>query len=457
MNIVVLDSYTENPGDLCGEDCKSIWNEYHRISDHSQYRMGSEREQGPSDGHCRRKPEKLSGRDTGQCGEFMKVVVVIDSFKGSLSSMEAGNAAAEGIKRVFPDARIDVCPLADGGEGTVDTLVSGLNGTIREIAVTGPLGEPVLCRYGILSDGLTAVIEMAGAAGITLVPPSRRNPLYTTTCGVGEVIKDAIETGCRRFIIGIGGSATNDGGIGMLQALGFLFTDAEKHPVLPGARGLESLDAIDVSRALPSLAECEFHIACDVKNVLCGPQGCSAIFGPQKGADPAMIRDMDRWLSHYADLAATVSDRADPDYPGTGAAGGLGFAFRTFLHGSLEPGVNLILQETGLEEKLSDADIVVTGEGCLDRQTVMGKAPVGVAALARKYGRPVIAFSGCVRGDAGICNEYGIDAFFPILRDVVTPEEAMAKANSFRNMADTVEQVFRLMKKTGSLRKNGYP
>lgn len=375
----------------------------------------------------------------------MKAVIAIDSFKGSLSSMEAGRAAAEGIRRVFPGAQIEVCPLADGGEGTVETLISGMGGSIRTITVTGPLGESVNGRYGILRDGFTAVMEMADAAGITLVPDRYRNPLYTTTYGVGETIRDAVRSGCRKFIIGIGGSATNDGGAGMLQALGFDFLDEEGQPVACGAQGLEKLACIRTEHAMTELRECKFHIACDVKNVLCGSEGCSAVFGPQKGADEDMIRRMDGWLSHYAVLAASVCGKANAEYPGAGAAGGLGFAFLTFLNGVLEPGAELILRETKLEEKLKDADIVVTGEGRLDRQTIMGKAPVGVAALAKRYGKKVVAFSGCVTDDARICNDHGIDAFFPIVRGAVSLEEAMDRENAFRNMADTAEQVFRLI------------
>ncbi len=378
----------------------------------------------------------------------MKAVIAIDSFKGSLSSQEAGQAAAAGIKRVFPDAVTEVCPLADGGEGTVETLISGMGGTIRYLSVTGPLGESVTGRYGVLEDGVTAVMEMADAAGITMVVPEKRNPLYTTTYGVGETIRDAVKEGCRKFIIGIGGSVTNDGGVGMLQALGFEFLDGAGKPVAFGAQGLEKLVCIGTGHAMEELADCEFHIACDVKNVLCGPEGCSAVFGPQKGADDAMIRQMDAWLADYAALAAAACEGevVDPDHPGAGAAGGLGFAFRTFLHGSLEPGVELILRETKLEEKLQDADVVVTGEGRLDGQTVMGKAPVGVAALAKKYGKKVVAFSGCVTEDARACNAHGIDAFFPIVRGAVSLEEAMDRENAARNMTDTAEQVFRLMR-----------
>lgn len=374
----------------------------------------------------------------------MKVVVAMDSFKGSLCSMEAGQAVAEGIRRCKPDAQVWVRPLADGGEGTVDALVSGMQGTIRQIAVTGPLGEPVTCAYGMLSGAKTAVVEMSGAAGLTLVPVERRNPLYTTTYGVGEVIKDAIGQGCRRFVVGIGGSATNDGGVGMLQALGFGFLDAQGRQIPYGAAGLEKLAVITDEGVLPELAECEFRIACDVTNVLCGETGCSAVYGPQKGADAAMIEQMDGWLAHYAALAGNVSEKADVNYPGTGAAGGMGFAFLTFMNAVLESGIRIVLEETALEQYVKDADVVVTGEGRLDGQTAMGKAPVGVAKLAKKYAKPVVAFAGGVTKDARKCNQCGIDAFFPVLRQITTLEEAMQPEQATANLTDTAEQVFRL-------------
>ena len=375
----------------------------------------------------------------------MKAVIAIDSLKGSLSSMEAGYAAADGIRRVHgQDAEIIVRPLADGGEGTVEALVSGMNGIIQNVMVTGPLGTPVNCEYGIIESSHTAVIEMSGAAGITLVPDEKRNPLYTTTYGVGEVIKDAISKGCRRFIVGIGGSATNDGGIGMLQALGYGFLDKEGKQVPFGAVGLESLTAITADHVLPELSECTFRIACDVTNPLCGSNGCSAVFGPQKGADAVMIKRMDTSLASYAALCRKTFPNVDAEFPGTGAAGGLGFAFQTFLSASLEPGIQIILDETRLRDDVRDADLVITGEGQLDGQTVMGKAPIGVAKLSKEYGKPVLAFSGCVTKDASTCNAAGIDAFFPIMRSVVSLEEAMDVKNAAENMADTVEQAFRL-------------
>lgn len=376
----------------------------------------------------------------------MKAVIAIDSLKGSLSSMEAGYAAAEGIRRVHgQDAEIIVRPLADGGEGTVEALVSGMNGIIQNVMVTGPLGTPVNCEYGIIESSHTAVIEMSGAAGITLVPDEKRNPLYTTTYGVGEVIKDAISKGCRRFIVGIGGSATNDGGIGMLQALGYGFLDKEGKQVPFGARGLEVLEEITDTYVLPELAECEFRVACDVTNILCGEEGCSAVFGPQKGATPSMIMQMDKWLEKYAALAEKKCTKVNANQAGTGAAGGLGFAFLSFTNAVLESGIKIVLEETSLEKYMENADIVITGEGRLDGQTAMGKAPVGVARLAKKHNIPVTAFAGSVTKEAIACNQNGIDAFFPILRGVTTLEDAMKPENAKANMADTVEQVFRLL------------
>ena len=421
----------------------------------------------------------------------MKAVIAIDSFKGSIDSIEAGEAAAKGIHIVYPNAKTLIYPLADGGEGTVQAMAKGLGGKLEQVEVTGPLGDRVICEYAIVenkdgkadsieenfSNGLTAVIEMAGAAGITLVPPDQRNPLHTTTYGVGEVIKDAVSKGCRNFIIGIGGSATNDGGIGMLQALGAEFLDKCGKQVPFGVLGVEKLASINCENMLPVLKECNFRIACDVDNPLCGEKGCSRIFGPQKGATPEMVEKMDLWMERYAKLTAQyfedrnksteiMKKREATDvsfaksrynlsehiynstYPGCGAAGGLGFAFRAFLHGSLEPGINIVLEQIGIEAAIKDADIVITGEGRLDDQTVMGKAPVGVAKLAKKYDKPVLAFSGCVTEEANACNEAGIDAFFPILRQVTPLEEAMKPENAKKNMSETVEQVFRVLKLT---------
>ena len=375
----------------------------------------------------------------------MKAVIAIDSLKGSLTSLQAGDAIREGIIRVYKDAVVQVRPLADGGEGTVEALTVGMGGELQTVNVTGPLGKKLDAQYGILADGITAIVEMSAAAGITLVEDTQRNPLYTTTYGVGEMIRDAIAKGCRHFIVGIGGSATNDGGIGMLQALGYGLLNEAGKQVAFGAQGLEELTSITTDGVIPELKDCFFRIACDVTNPLCGEKGASAIYGPQKGATPSMILQMDKWLKNYAKLAQGVNPVADREVPGTGAAGGLGFAFLSFTNAVLESGIKIVLEETRLEDFVKDADIVITGEGRLDGQTVMGKAPIGVAEISKKHGKPVLAFAGCVTPDAVACNEHGIDAFFPILRGVVTLQEAMDSANAHKNMADTVEQVFRLL------------
>ncbi len=379
----------------------------------------------------------------------MKVVVAIDSLKGSLSSLEAGEAIKSGVLKAMPDAEVCVRPLADGGEGTVEALALGMGGELKTVEVTGPLGEKVNCLYGILEESKTAILEMSGAAGITLVADEERNPLHTTTYGVGEVIKDAIANGCRHFIVGIGGSATNDGGIGMLQALGYGMLDKDGNQVPFGAKGIKEIVTITDDQVIPELKECSFRIACDVTNPLCGERGCSAVYGPQKGATPEMVKEMDAWLSDYAKLVAAKYEKADAEYPGTGAAGGMGFAFLAYTNAVLESGIKIILEETKLEDYVKDADIVITGEGRLDGQTAFGKAPIGVAKIAKKFDKTVLAFAGAVTKDAVVCNEHGIDAFFPILRRIQTLQEAMTPEIARDNMVTTVEQVFRLINVRG--------
>ena len=375
----------------------------------------------------------------------MKVVIAIDSFKGSLSSLEAGEAVREGVLKADGSAKVVIRPLADGGEGTVDALAIGLGGEMIEAEVTGPLGESVKAKYCIVK-GSTAVIEMAQAAGLPLVPEELRDPLFTTTYGVGELILDAIRRGCRSFIVGIGGSATNDGGTGMLSALGFEFLDKNSEKIALGARGLETLASVSAENVIPELGECSFRVACDVNNPLCGERGCSAVYGPQKGATPESVKIMDGWLGKYAETARSVFPNADPNYPGAGAAGGLGFAFKTFMNASLESGIGIILDETELEKHIADADVVVTGEGRIDFQTAMGKAPIGVAKLAKKHGKRVVAFAGCVTADAEECNNHGIDAFFPIIRGITTLDEALDRDNAYSNLRAAAYQVFRLIK-----------
>ena len=350
----------------------------------------------------------------------MKVVVAIDSFKGSLSSMEAGQAIEEGVKCVYQNAEVVVRPLADGGEGTVEALVEGMGGIFVTKEVTGPLGKKVEATYGIieLKDDLSksAIIEMSAAAGITLVPEDSRNPMNTTTFGVG-----------------------------MLQALGYDFVTREGKTISYGGNGLRELASIKETNVHPTLKECTFKVACDVTNPLCGENGSSAIFGPQKGATPEMVQELDQLLLHYAELSKSINSYADRFYPGTGAAGGMGFAFLTYTNATLESGIQIVITETKLEELIATADVVVTGEGRLDGQTALGKAPIGVAALAKKYQKKVLAFAGAVTPDAKECNQHGIDAFFPILRGVVTLKEAMNKEVAHQNMVDTVEQVFRVV------------
>ena len=372
----------------------------------------------------------------------MKVAIAIDSFKGSLSTFEAGRAIEEGIKKVYSDAKVKITPMADGGEGTVDAIVSAAGGEMQKVKVHNPLGKIIESSYGIVDK--TAIIEMSAASGITLISESERNPLNTTTYGVGELIVDAIKKGCRKFIVGIGGSATNDGGIGMLSALGFEFLDKDGKQVSCGAKGLKEITSIKKDNVLTELSECSFLVACDVKNPLCGENGCSKIYGPQKGATPEMIKNMDLWLENFAELTKGINPESDKDFPGAGAAGGLGFAFLSYMSGELKSGVELVIKETNLEESVKDADIVITGEGRLDGQSYMGKAPVGVAMLAKKYDKPVIAFAGGVTEDAVKCNDYGIDAFFPILRTPCSLDEAMD--NAYINLKNTAEQVFRMIK-----------
>ena len=374
----------------------------------------------------------------------MKVVVAINSLKGSLSSMEAGLAIKEGVLAAQPDAEVIVKPLADGGEGTTDALIEGMNGERIDLTVTGPMHTPVDAYYGYLRETNTAVMEMASAAGITLVPDKEKNPLLATSYGVGEMIIDAIQRGCRNFIIGIGGSITNEGGIGMLKALGVRFLDEKGEDAGEGGQALAKVACIDLSGLNPLLKECHIQVACDVNNPLCGESGSTYVYGPQKGVTEDMKKTLDEAMAHFARVTSESLENDYMNTPGAGAAGGLGFAFLAYVGATLTPGIELILDAVGLEDELSGADVVVTGEGRLDFQTAMGKAPVGVARLAKKYNARVVAFAGSVTKEATACNKEGIDAFFPILRGVCTLADAMDPVNARNNMIATVEQVFRL-------------
>lgn len=377
----------------------------------------------------------------------MRIVIAMDSFKGSISSVEAGEVLKKAILDRYPDDIVKVYPLADGGEGTVDALVQGLHGSVVPVMVTGPLGTPVKSRFGYLPQTKTAIIEMADASGLPLVPTSRRNPLRTTTHGLGELILAGLDKGCRHFIIGLGGSATNDCGLGMLTALGFRFltADGAKAGIMGG--DLAKVAHIDAAEADKRLAECRFEIACDVKNPLTGPEGCSYIFGPQKGATPAVVKRMDEDIEHFARLAEAALDREGRNLAGAGAAGGLGFAFHTFLQGELKPGIDLVLTAIGIEKGLKVANVLITGEGRMDAQSAMGKAPVGVAQLAKKCQKDclTIALCGAAMRDVEKVNQHGIDAYFPILHEPMTVEQAMERSVTESNLRQTAQQIFALL------------
>lgn len=374
----------------------------------------------------------------------MKVVIAIDSLKGSLTSMEAGRAIKEGILNVLPDTEVIVKPLADGGEGTTEALAEGLGGEMVYVDVHGPLETNVKAGYGLIGETKTAIMEMAAAAGIILVGKDKR-PLDATTYGVGQMIRDAIGRGCRNFIIGIGGSATNDCGIGMLTALGFEFLDKDGKAVGIGAGALKDVALIKTDKAVPELKECSFKIACDVNNPLCGTNGATYIYGPQKGVTEELRDDLDAALGSFAKVTKECLGTDFELSEGAGAAGGLGFAFLSYLSADLQPGIELVLDAVDMEKTMEGADLVFTGEGRLDYQTAMGKAPVGIAKLAKKYGAKVVALAGAVIEGAEKCNENGIDAYFPIIRRIITLDEAMDAENAKQNMIKTTEQIMRLI------------
>ena len=374
----------------------------------------------------------------------MKVVVAIDSLKNSLTSVEAGRAIEAGVRKAYGGHPVQVIvkPLADGGEGTVEALVDGLDGELRYVGVQGPLGEAVSYLPGMEA----AVIEMAGAAGLGLVPAEQRNPLYTTTYGVGQVMAQAIEAGIRHFIIGLGGSSTSDCGVGMLQALGYIFRYAQGKPIGLGGQEVGRIASVDDSQVLPALKDCTFDVACDVTNPLFGNWGAAYIFGPQKGASPQDVKVLDDASRSFAAVTRTYTGHDFSQTAGAGAAGGMGFAFLAYLHGRLRSGIQIVLDSIRLAEAVKDADYVITGEGRLDAQTAMGKAPIGVAKLAKQYGAKVIALAGCTTADAAECNQQGIDAFFSIVDKAMPLEEAMNKETVLRNMTNTAQQVFNLIR-----------
>ncbi|EFM09610.1 glycerate kinase [Paenibacillus curdlanolyticus YK9] len=376
----------------------------------------------------------------------MKVVIAIDSFKGSLTSGQANEAAAAGVRDACPEAAIVTVPLADGGEGTVEALVRATAGQLVTLTVTGPLGKPLAASYGLLSDGRTAVIEVAAACGLTLVPPAERDPLKTTTFGVGELIADALSRGCTELIIGLGGSATNDAGIGMLQALGYSFRDTRGLEAAHGGAALTGIAAIDQSSAHPLLAHARIRVACDVDNPLHGPEGAASIFAPQKGASAEAVEQLDRGLAHFAALIHDQLGRDVQRIPGAGAAGGLGAAFAGLLGATLTPGAPLVLEAAGFDRLLEGSDFVITGEGRLDGQTARGKAPLAVARAASGHGIPVIALAGDVAPQAAELAALGITAAFSIVSGPASLEQAMSPAVAQDGLRRTTKELFRLLR-----------
>ncbi|MGB9661934.1 MAG: glycerate kinase [Moorellaceae bacterium] len=373
-----------------------------------------------------------------------RIVIAPDSFKESLDAPQVAAAIAAGIKRVLPEVETVEVPLADGGEGLTTTLVAATGGKLMTATVTGPLGEPVTAKWGILGDGRTAVIEMAQASGLPLVPKEKRNPLYTTTYGTGELIRQALEEGCRRLIVGIGGSATNDGGAGMAQALGVKLLDQSGQDIPWGGIGLERLARIEMQDLDPRVKEAEILVACDVDNPLCGPRGASAVYGPQKGATPEMVRRLDAALAHLADIIARDLGLQVRDLPGAGAAGGLGAGLVAFLGATLRRGIELVMEAVNLEGVLAQgADLVITGEGEINGQTAHGKVPVGVARLASKYGIPVVALVGSIGEGAHAVFDHGIQGFMSIVPRPVSL--AFCLENAAILLTEAAERMMRLL------------
>jgi glycerate 2-kinase len=373
---------------------------------------------------------------------MMKIVIAPDSFKESMTALEAAQSIKKGMKAVFPDAEYQLLPMADGGEGTVQSLVDATGGTIRERSVTGPLGETVQAFFGILGNGKTAVIEMAAASGLHLVEPAKRNPLLTTSRGTGELIRAALDEGVSHIIVGIGGSATNDGGVGMMQALGGRFLDEKGEEIGPGGGALSTISSIDLSLLDPRLDSVKLEVACDVTNPLTGPTGASAIFGPQKGATPDVVMKLDGNLAHLASITVGGSEVAS--IAGTGAAGGLGFALLAFLKAELNRGIDIVLKAVNFNDKVNDASLVITGEGRIDGQTIYGKTPIGVAKSAKVYEIPVIGIAGSLTEDSSVVYEHGIDALFSIVPGIIELNEAFSQApqlleRASRNMASVLK------------------
>ncbi|WP_217540284.1 glycerate kinase [Vibrio metschnikovii] len=382
----------------------------------------------------------------------MKIIIAPDSYKESLTAMEVATAIENGFKQVFPNAKYLKLPMADGGEGTVQSLIDATGGSIFTTSVTGPLGEQVDGFYGLMGDGKTAVIEMAAASGLHLVAPELRNPMKTTSYGTGELIKAALEHGVEQIIIGIGGSATNDAGLGMAQALGVKMLDAQENDLGFGGEALAKLARIDTSAIDPRLANITLQVACDVNNPLCGEQGATQIFGPQKGATPEMIAQLDANLAHYAQIIKTQLAIDVKDIPGAGAAGGLGAALIGLLGASLRPGIEIVMQAVNLSDIVKDADLVITGEGRIDSQTIYGKTPIGVARTAKRFSVPVIGIAGSLSADCGVVHQHGIDAVFSVVPGCVDLATAFDEAaHNIELTARNVAAVFAVALANNSL------
>jgi len=374
----------------------------------------------------------------------MRVVIAPQALKGSLTAEEVGQAIALGVQVVYPDAHIDVIPVADGGEGTVQALVDATGGQLAWQTVTSPLGTPVSAFFGLLGDGRTAAIEMAASAGLPLVPLAQRNPRITTTYGVGELLLAAVEHGCRHFIIGIGGSATNDGGAGMAQALGASLLTEQGTTIAHGGAALTTLSHISIKGLDPRLQACTFEVACDVTNPLCGPTGASAVYGPQKGATPDIVRELDAALDHYADILERDLGQSVRDIPGAGAAGGLGAGLIAFLHATLRPGAQLVLEAVNLEHYVQTADLVITAEGQIDEQTAYGKSVGAVATLAKRYGLPVLALAGGLGNGYQKVYELGVDGIAVLPSGPMTLPYAMEHAAALTT--DATERMLRVLR-----------
>lgn len=373
----------------------------------------------------------------------MKIVIAPDSFKESLTALEVAQAVQQGLARILPAAEYQLVPMADGGEGTVQSLVDATQGQLRQTSVIAPLGNQVEAVWGISGDGQTAFIEMAAASGLHLVPPAQRNPLRTTSYGTGQLLKAALDSGIQKIILGIGGSATNDGGVGMLQALGVKFRDTQGAEIGFGGAALADIAQIDLSGLDPRLAEVSLEVACDVDNPLCGERGASAVFGPQKGATEAMIAVLDHALAHFAQQVSAQLGKDIAHQAGAGAAGGMGGGLLLLPNVVLKSGVQIVIAATHLADKIRSADLVITGEGRMDAQSIAGKTPIGVARLAKQFNKPVIAIVGSLRDDYPVVYQHGIDAVFPIIRQLNSLEITLQQGRD--NLISTAENVARLL------------